>query len=155
LLEGKTEWKKVYPIIGSFNTLSPNSFIEEKPYSLAWHYRNVEPQRRKANSRELIRVLNRFTLGYDLKILDGNKVIEIISKNINKGAATRYLLNKKSYDFILSIGDDITDEDMFGVLLDNNKAYTVKIGRVILVQVYLANIQQVIKLLEQLLSQTK
>jgi len=156
LIEGKTEWKKeVFPIIMSYNIINPNSFIEEKSYSLAWHYRNVEPKTGKADSRGLIKVLSRFTLDYDLKILDGNKVVEIICKNVNKGSAVLYLLNKMSYDFILSMGDDITDEDMFRILLDNNKAYTVKIGPGDTCARYrLAGIQQVIALLERFLIET-
>lgn len=155
ILEGDTDWKKeVFPIIKSYNNINQNSFLEEKTFSLAWHYRNVEPKTGKTNSRALIKALSKFVSDYDLKILDGNKVIEIISNNINKGSAVRYLLNKMSYDFILSIGDDITDEDMFRALLDNNKAHTVKIGPGATCARYrLTDKQQVIQLLEQILSE--
>jgi len=152
LIEGNSGWKKeTLPIIRNFEAISPNSFIEEKPCSLAWHYRNVESLTGKENSRKLIKVLEEFAFNHDLKILDGNKIVEIISSKINKGAAVRCLLDKKDYDYILSIGDDETDEDMFRVLLNYENAFTVKIGPGnTCAKVKVENIQQALSLLEHL-----
>jgi trehalose 6-phosphate synthase/phosphatase len=36
------------------------------------------------------------------------------------------VMSDKKYDFILAIGDDVTDEDMFSVL--PQKSYTIKVG---------------------------
>lgn len=153
LLDGSSEWKKeVLPVMNEFCSITPNSFIEEKHFSLAWHFRNVERQTGKTNSRALVNALKKVTAKDNLRILEGGKVVEILSKNINKGAATQYLLDKKSYDCILSIGDGKTDEDMFNVLMNNGNAITVKIGRGSTFAKYkLPDIEQVIKLLEKLL----
>jgi trehalose 6-phosphate synthase/phosphatase len=62
----------------------------------------------------------------DIQVLQGSKVIEIKSANINKGTAILDFQPEKNYDFVLSIGDDRTDEDMFKVL--SEKAYTIKVG---------------------------
>ena len=35
---------------------------------------------------------------------------------------------KDDYDFILSIGDDTTDEEIFELLLPNDNAFTIKVG---------------------------
>lgn len=157
LLDGSTDWKnKVYQIAKGFVEVSPNSFIEEKPFSLAWHYRNVEQKTGKASSRALIRALSEIALQHNLRIIDGHKVVEIVNGNINKGSAIQYLLNKRNYDYILSIGDDKTDEDMFRVLLNNDNAFTVKIGRGNTCAKYkLHKVQQVILLLEQLLAEMR
>ena len=63
-----------------------------------------------------------------LKILDGNKVVEIMHQEIGKGKAVEKLLAKEEYDFILSIGDDATDEEIFELFLPNDNAFTIKVG---------------------------
>ena len=45
---------------------------------------------------------------------------------VDKGATALNILQKLRPDFVLCIGDDTTDEDMFRVLRD--KAYTIKVG---------------------------
>ena len=61
-----------------------------------------------------------------MQIMRGNKILEIKSPLYSKGSEMKRLLDKDSYDFILSMGDDITDEEMFKVLPDS--AYSIKIG---------------------------
>jgi len=122
-------WKNtVIPILNQISLTCPNSFIEEKHFSLAWHYRNSEQQSGYDHSRELISILEHIIHSFNLKILDGNKAVEIISKEIGKGKAVKKLLEQNNYDYILSIGDDVTDEEMFEFLLHNTDAYTVKVG---------------------------
>ncbi len=58
--------------------------------------------------------------------MKGNKIVEVKHPNFTKGSEVNRLLKKKSYDFILAMGDDITDEDMFFSL--PGSAFTVKIG---------------------------
>jgi trehalose 6-phosphate synthase/phosphatase len=129
LLDEDTSWKNmVFPIISRFTVISPNSFLEEKNFSLAWHYRNVESDIGKANSRALIRELEKVAPLYGLKILDGKKVVEIVSRNTSKGLMVKYLTSGKNFDFIIALGDDITDEDMFSVLANDKNAFTLKIG---------------------------
>jgi trehalose 6-phosphate synthase/phosphatase len=38
------------------------------------------------------------------------------------------LFEEMSYDFVLSIGDDATDEEMFEFLLNFSNAVTIKVG---------------------------
>lgn len=60
-------------------------------------------------------------------MLNGNKVIEARIKGIDKGAAVQRVLNAADHDFILCIGDDATDEDMFKRLASHPEAYTITI----------------------------
>jgi trehalose 6-phosphate synthase/phosphatase len=59
--------------------------------------------------------------------MDMDKAIEITNSQINKGTAVSEIISNKNYDFVLCIGDDVTDENMF-INLDE-KAYTVKVGK--------------------------
>ncbi|MDZ7848297.1 MAG: trehalose-phosphatase [Owenweeksia sp.] len=52
--------------------------------------------------------------------------MEIKNLEVNKGTAARNLLKDFTTDFILAIGDDHTDEDIFRAL--PKSAYTIKVG---------------------------
>ena len=52
----------------------------------------------------------------NLHILQGDKVVEIKSPRFTKGSETLRLLRQERYDFILALGDDTTDDDMFAAL---------------------------------------
>ena len=123
----KKDWmEKIYPVLESFVDRTPGSFIEEKNYSLAWHYRNTDPDFGANRAAELNTVLTSLIGNDEISILNGNKVMEIKSSNVNKGRATMKVLPQKDYDFIFAIGDDWTDEFMFQELPE--EAVTVKVG---------------------------
>jgi trehalose 6-phosphate synthase/phosphatase len=152
LLGGDVNWKKdAVAVFRDTVKDCPNSHIEEKDNSLAWHYRKVETEVANFFSGKLIESLQTIINRYDLKIVLGKTTIELISKKINKGLAAAYLIQKFSPDFILSMGDDNTDEDVFETLLRNNKAFTVKIGiGNTLARYNLRNVQEANQLLTRL-----
>ncbi len=124
----KKDWmEKIHPVLDSFVDRTPGSFIEEKNYSLAWHYRKTDPDFGKKRATELNTVLTSLIANDDLSVLNGNKVIEIKSSNVNKGRAAMRVFSEKEYDFVFAIGDDWTDEFMFQELPET--AITVKVGR--------------------------
>jgi trehalose 6-phosphate synthase/phosphatase len=129
LLENvKNDWMpKIRPVLESFVDRTPGSFIEDKNYSLAWHYRNTDPDFGQKRASELNTVLTSLIANDDLSVLNGNKVVEIKSSNVNKGRAAMRMVARKPYDFIFAIGDDWTDEFMFQEL--PREAVTVKVGR--------------------------
>ncbi|MGB1019889.1 MAG: bifunctional alpha,alpha-trehalose-phosphate synthase (UDP-forming)/trehalose-phosphatase [Flavobacteriaceae bacterium] len=121
------EWMQhLLPVLETFTDNTPGTFIEYKKNALVWHYRKADPELGNARAVELKTVLSSL-LPNDLALLDGNKVIELVSANINKGAAALELYNTKKYDFVLAAGDDVTDENMFLNL--PKRSYTIKIGR--------------------------
>lgn len=61
-----------------------------------------------------------------LQLLPGDKVVEIKNIEINKGKAALTMVDNENYDFIMALGDDYTDEDIFKSLPDD--AITIKIG---------------------------
>jgi trehalose 6-phosphate synthase/phosphatase len=125
--EVSSSWKKdVRHVLESLVDRTPGSFIEEKDYSIAWHYRMIDKGLGAKRVREFRDVLLYLTANLDLQVLEGNKVVEIKNAGINKGKATSYWLMKDNYDFMMAIGDDSTDEDIFKALPDN--AYTIKVG---------------------------
>ncbi len=124
----KKDWMgKIRPVLESFVDRTPGSFIEEKNYSLAWHYRQTDPDFGQKRAAELDTVLRSLIANDDLSILNGNKVMEIKSSNVNKGRAAMRIFAEEDYDFVFAIGDDWTDEFMFQELPET--AVTVKVGR--------------------------
>lgn len=124
----KKDWmEKIQPVLESFVDRTPGSFIEEKNYSLAWHYRNTDPDFGQKRATELNTVLTSLIGTDDLSVLNGNKVMEIKSSNVNKGRAAMRVFSEDDYDFVFAIGDDWTDEFMFQELPET--AITVKVGR--------------------------
>ncbi len=123
----KKEWmEKIHPVLESFVDRTPGSFIEEKNYSLAWHYRKTDPDFGQKRATELNTVLTSLIANDDLSVLNGNKVMEIKSSNVNKGRAAMRVYTEADYDFVFAIGDDWTDEFMFQELPET--AVTVKVG---------------------------
>jgi trehalose 6-phosphate synthase/phosphatase len=122
-----TDWKaQVMPILKAYEARVPGSFVEEKELGLAWHYRKASPELGEIRSCELFDNLNEFLANTDLQLTHGKKVIEVQPRGINKGQAAHNLLMSDTYDFVLAVGDDWTDEDLFKALPEG--AYSVKIG---------------------------
>ena len=122
-----SEWKEeVYPILESWVDRTPGSFIEEKEFSLVWHYRKADPQLGELRARELIDNLSNITANLNLQILEGSKVVEVKNTGINKGRTALIWIARQEWDFILALGDDWTDEDTFKVL--PSTAWSIKVG---------------------------
>ena len=105
---------------------TPGSFIEEKDFSIAWHYRAIDKDLGEKRVREFRDVLLYLTANDDLQVLEGNKVVEIKNAGVNKGKAALNWVGEQKWDFIMAIGDDHTDEDTFKALPET--AHTIKVG---------------------------
>lgn len=122
-----TDWKEIIrPVIEFYVDRTPGSFVEEKNYSLVWHYRRVDHELGLIRANELKDEMTSFIANHNLEILEGNKIIEIKNSGINKGRAAVMFMAGKKYDFILGVGDDWTDEYLFEEL--PSEAYTIKVG---------------------------
>ena len=137
LKDGKKDWKTITQLTDAWkeefmNVLegyvdrTPGSFVEKKDYSLVWHYRKVETGLGEARTRELTSHLKYIANDKNLKVLEGNKVVEIKNSEVDKGKAAKDWLRKYKADFIMACGDDWTDEDTFKVMPP--ESCTIKVG---------------------------
>ncbi|MGB6680319.1 MAG: trehalose-phosphatase, partial [Candidatus Bathyarchaeia archaeon] len=96
--------------------------------TLVWHYRKADPQLAVVRSRELKDHLLNFTASdpHRIGVLEGNKIIEIKNIDINKGRTAARWISKNKWDFMIAIGDDLTDEDLFNET--PTSCYTLKVG---------------------------
>ena len=144
------DWKdKVILIMKQYVLRCASSFVEEKEFSIVWHFRMAEKEQGKIRAAELYTELSEFARNRNLQVIIGNKIIEVRNRGIDKGEAIKKVLDKEKYDFVLAIGDDATDEDMFKLLAKENHCYTIKVGiDASYAQYNLLNPMMVISLLE-------
>lgn len=128
MMEGLSlEWKEwIKPVLEKFVDRLPGSFVEEKEYSLVCHYRRADPELASLRAKELMGTLTALTANTELEVLQGSKVIEVKFASVNKGRAALSWIGGGGFDFILGVGDDWTDEDLFKALPEG--AYSVKVG---------------------------
>jgi trehalose 6-phosphate synthase/phosphatase len=111
------DWRDaVWTLMKYYEERTPGAVVEEKASSIAWHYRNADPQYSTNQATELMSHLKGVSAKYPVDVLWGNKVIEARPSGVNKGGAARRLIAEINPDFILCIGDDKTDEDMFAAV---------------------------------------
>lgn len=124
----ETGWKeKVFPVLKDYVDRCSGSFIEEKNASLVWHYRNVDEDFVQLRIHELKDDLFEILKNESkLVLIEGNKILEVKSTVYDKGTTATSLLSQRNYGFIMAIGDDRTDEDLFEVLPDS--AFSIKVG---------------------------
>ncbi|HYG40512.1 MAG TPA: bifunctional alpha,alpha-trehalose-phosphate synthase (UDP-forming)/trehalose-phosphatase [Cytophagales bacterium] len=126
-LPSEPTWKPdIREILEAFVDRTPGSFIEEKDFSLVWHYRKVDRDLGAMRTHELVDRLSHIIPQYHLQLLEGNKVIEVKNWEINKGRATSRWLKSAKYDFVIAVGDDYTDEDIFRALEPDH--FSIKVG---------------------------
>lgn len=106
---------------------------------MTWHYRRADPELGEHNARACQKELEA-TVGknYDVEVMTGKANLEVRPTFINKGEIVKRLI--ASYDhvageapeFLICLGDDFTDEDMFRALngsgLEEDACYTVTVG---------------------------
>jgi trehalose 6-phosphate synthase/phosphatase len=128
-IQTNNEWKnQIHHIMEMYVRRCPNTFIEEKDFSMVWHFRNANVEQGKLRSAELASELNEYIKNNNLQVLMGNKIIEVRLKGINKGNSIKRIIEKEKYDFIFAVGDDRTDEDMFHALIHEKNTFTIKVG---------------------------
>ena len=125
-ISGPSAWKRIIqPILEKYAAKVPGAFVEAKETALVWHYRTASPYHAQKNIVILKRILRPVLKSYGLGLYSGNGILEVKMVDTHKGSALDRWLKQKP-DFIMAIGDDYTDEDMFRALPP--EAHTIKVG---------------------------
>ncbi|MFC1931557.1 bifunctional alpha,alpha-trehalose-phosphate synthase (UDP-forming)/trehalose-phosphatase [Chloroflexota bacterium] len=150
-----SDWKKgVRAIMELAVARIPGSLIEEKDFSLAWHYRKADPRIGELRIREVVNDLLNITANTNLKVLEGSKVVEVKSASLDKGVTALRWMARQKRDFVFAAGDDVTDEDLFRVLPSGAWSIKVRPGAS-LAKYSLDSPGDVRTLLQEMLSSTK
>jgi trehalose 6-phosphate synthase/phosphatase len=151
----RNDWKPVIiAILEKYKDRLPGSFIEEKDYSVVWHFRNSDVAMSELRVKEFVDDMIQFTASNEIDVLLGKKVVEIKCSGVSKGDTALDLLALDEYDFIMAAGDDDTDEALFQAMPEGS--YTIKIGKQNSFADYsLASSTELIEILEKFVEQKK
>lgn len=124
-------WKSyAFEIMRQFVKRTQGSFIENKGSALVWQYRDADQHFGSWQAKELSSHLKELLFGWDVEVMEGKGYVEVKLRGIHKGVACQKVLSKVTQtfgevDFVLCIGDDRSDEDMFeavNLLVDPEEA---------------------------------
>ena len=131
---GKSNWEnlvndldlswmpKAHHVLRIYTDRVHGTYIQEKSCSLVWHYADCDQDWGAMQARELTDHLEDVLGDDDVDVIPGQCRVEVRPKTINKGVAVELLLRaieqKKPVDFVLCVGDDRSDEDMFALIRD-------------------------------------
>jgi trehalose 6-phosphate synthase/phosphatase len=153
LPELKNDWKAtIRPILERMVEQTPGSLLEEKEFSIVWHYRLADPEFALWQARELSSQLQGMLAGTGLQVQSRHKGVEVKWAEVDKAIAAHYFLDTvQPLDFVLAIGDDRMDEELYSVVPPDQ--WTVKVGTAPSVaQFALAGPADVLELLQELTS---
>ena len=96
----------------------PGAHVERKACSVAWHYREAEPEYGSWRAHELLNDLPQHLAGAPAEVLLGRQVVEVRAQGVNKGVYVRSLFSegREAMHFVLGLGDDRTDHDLLDAL---------------------------------------
>ncbi|KAM3586532.1 Trehalose-6-P synthase/phosphatase complex subunit [Umbelopsis sp. WA50703] len=149
-------WKPaVMEIFDYYTERTPGSFIENKDISIVWHYRMADhPQYGAWQAAECQNhIMESIGKSTTVHAIAGNQNIEVIPKDINKTAVAVRVLQTVQPDFIMAVGDDRADEELFAYInkLDVPNVVTCTVGAKSTEALYFVNgVQSVLNILETL-----
>jgi trehalose 6-phosphate phosphatase len=103
-------------ILARLAELGPGILVEDKGYSLALHYR-LAPDLAPALQAEVVAICDRMPAG-TVEVLPGKAVVEVKPARVGKGSAVVELMKHAPFRGRrpIFIGDDVTDEPVFGII---------------------------------------
>lgn len=113
------EWKKMaLPVMEHYTEATDGSFIEQKESALVWHHQEADTDFGSAQAKELHNHLENVLANEPVVVKRGQHIVEVKPQGVSKGVVVESLIASmqtagKPPDFVLCIGDDRSDEDMF------------------------------------------
>nr|XP_029121402.1 alpha,alpha-trehalose-phosphate synthase [UDP-forming] 6 isoform X3 [Elaeis guineensis] len=115
-------WKQIAePVMNLYTETTDGSTIEDKETALVWSYEDADPDFGSCQAKELLDHLESVLANEPVSVKSGPHIVEVKPQGVSKGLVAQRLLSVMqerglSPDFMLCIGDDRSDEDMFEVI---------------------------------------
>ncbi|XP_043703836.1 alpha,alpha-trehalose-phosphate synthase [UDP-forming] 6-like [Telopea speciosissima] len=118
-------WKQIAePVMKLYTETTDGSTIEDKETGLVWSYEDADPDFGSCQAKELLDHLESVLANEPVSVKSGQNMVEVKPQGVSKGLVAERLLSTMQDkgmvpDFVLCIGDDRSDEDMFEVITRN------------------------------------
>ncbi len=124
-----TDWKQsIRDHLEQASLMTPGTHVEEKQSALVWHYRKADPEFGAWRARALLDELMTMAANLPVTVHHGQKIVEVSSQQVSKGAAVDFLMKAWECDIALVAGDDQTDETMIALEPEGIEFHAVKVG---------------------------
>ncbi|CAA6670281.1 unnamed protein product [Spirodela intermedia] len=133
-------WKKIAePVMKLYMETTDGSSIEHKESALVWHHQDADPDFGSCQAKELLDHLENVLANEPVVVKRGQHIVEVkpqstvICRESARGWRRRSHLHNvnggRSPDFILCVGDDRSDEDMFEKISSSSGVFACTVGR--------------------------
>ncbi|KAJ0971468.1 hypothetical protein J5N97_019427 [Dioscorea zingiberensis] len=106
------------PVMKLYTEATDGSFIEAKESALVWHHQDADPDFGSSQAKEMLDHLESVLANEPVAVKRGQFIVEVKPQGVSKGIISEKILssmceNGRQADFVLCVGDDRSDEDMF------------------------------------------
>ncbi|CAL9047020.1 probable alpha,alpha-trehalose-phosphate synthase [UDP-forming] 9 [Musa acuminata AAA Group] len=114
-----SDWMKIAkPVIQLYTDTTDGSFVEVKESAIVWHHQYADHDFGPCQAKELLDHLESVLANEPVVVKRGQHIVEVKPQGVSKGLVVEKLLGTlsnrgKPPDFVMCIGDDRSDEDMF------------------------------------------
>ncbi|KAM7492153.1 hypothetical protein LguiA_035074 [Lonicera macranthoides] len=109
------------PVMKLYTESTDGSSIETKESALVWQYRDADPGFGYSQAKEMLDHLESVLANEPVAVKSGQFIVEVKPQGVSKGLVAEKIFTSMAEsgnqaDFVLCIGDDRSDEDMFEVI---------------------------------------
>ncbi|XWS12480.1 hypothetical protein CRYUN_Cryun37aG0092100 [Craigia yunnanensis] len=137
-------WKEIAePVMKLYTEATDGSSIEPKESALVWHHRDADPGFGSSQAKEMLDHLESVLANEPVAVKSGQFIVEVKPQGVSKGLVAERIFTTmaergRQADFVLCIGDDRSDEEMFqiissaissGVLSSNTSVFACTVGQ--------------------------
>ncbi|KAK8608141.1 hypothetical protein V6N13_023572 [Hibiscus sabdariffa] len=137
-------WKQIAePVMKLYTETTDGSNIETKESALVWHHRDADQGFGSSQAKEMLDHLESVLANEPVAVKSGQYIVEVKPQGVSKGLVAEKIFTTmtergKQADFVLCIGDDRSDEEMFeiissaissGILSPNTSVFACTVGQ--------------------------
>ncbi|WOL19870.1 putative alpha,alpha-trehalose-phosphate synthase [Canna indica] len=114
-----SDWMKIAdPVMQLYIETTDGSYIERKESAIVWHHQYADHDFGSCQAKELLNHLESVLANEPVVVKRGQHIVEVKPQGVSKGLVVEKLIQTlkasgKPPDFVMCIGDDRSDEDMF------------------------------------------